>query len=71
MKKFTEVLAEVNQSSLPTEGDCLDFVLNEEYSIQTNIRAIEDNRIYVDVDDHAYRLLEAAGLLKDNNDANA
>lgn len=71
MKKLVDVIEEVKTGGLPQEGDCLDFVLNEEYSIQTNIVAIEDNRIYVGVDEHAYKLLEAAGLLEDEANADA
>lgn len=65
MKKLLDYISSVAQeNSGPQEGHYFDLVLNEEYSIQTDIVAVEGNDIYIGLDQQAYALLENAGLLE-------
>lgn len=56
--------AVVNESNGPKEGHYFDLVLNEELSIGTDIVAIEDDQVFIGLDEHAFALLEAAGLME-------
>lgn len=65
MKNFKTYLdAVVNESNGPQEGHYFDLVLNEELAIQTDIVAIEENRLFIGLDQEAFHLLEAAGLME-------
>ena len=63
--KFSDVYKLVeSKSNMPSEGEGIAFVLNEEYAINADIVACEDSNIYVGVDQKAFNILKAAGLLR-------
>ena len=71
MKSLKDYINNVVQESTgPREGDQFDIVLNEEFAIQTDIVAVEDDNVYIGLDENAFALLERAGLLELADDPN-
>jgi hypothetical protein len=65
MKSLRDYLSQVtNESNGPQEGHYFDLVLNEELAIKTDIVAVEDDRVFIGLDESAFKLLEAAGLME-------
>ena len=64
MKSLQDYINIVQENKSPREGDHFDIVLNEEFSIQTDVVAVEDNNVYIGLDENAFALLERAGLLE-------
>ena len=62
MKNLYHYLSNIEKSRTSLqEGQSIDFVLNEEYSIRTDIVAVDGRDVYVGLDRRAYELLERAG----------
>jgi hypothetical protein len=65
MKNLYHYLSNIEQSRTSLqEGQSIDFVLNEEYSIRTDIVAVDGRDVYVGLDRRAYDLLERAGVME-------
>ena len=67
MKKFSDVLEQIESSKTPAEGDGINLVINEEFNIKTDIVACNGNQIFLGLDEHAFKILKRAGLLKGIN----
>ena len=50
---------------MPSEGDKIDIVVNEQYALETQVVATQGQHVYIGVDSHGYKVLEAAGLVKE------
>ena len=65
MKNLYHYLSNIEKSRTSLqEGQSIDFVLNEEYSIRTDIVAVDGRDVYVGLDRRAYELLERAGVME-------
>jgi hypothetical protein len=65
MKNLYHYLSNIEKSRTSLqEGQSIDFVLNEEYSIRTDIVAVDGSDVYVGLDRRAYELLERAGVME-------
>jgi LysM repeat protein len=65
MKNLYHYLSNIEKSRTSLqEGQSIDFVLNEEYSIRTDIVAVDGRDVYVGLDRRAYELLERAGVIE-------
>ena len=70
MKNLYHYLSNIEKSRTSLqEGQSIDFVLNEEYSIRTDIVAVDGRDVYVGLDRRAYELLERAGVMELAGDA--
>ena len=66
MSKLLTILSDLEkQLSRPQEGDAIDIIINEELAVRTDIVAIENNNIHIGVDSKAFKVLNAAGLIKE------
>ena len=64
MKNLYQYIEALQQKSLPQEGESIEFVLNEELAVISDVVFVEGSDVYLGVDEHAFALLEAAGLME-------
>ena len=66
MRSLSDYIDQVEyQKAAPQEGDAFSIVFNEELALKTNIVAVDDNKLFIGLDEQAYAILSQAGMIKE------